>query len=118
MVTIGQSIVIRGEITSQEGLCIEGRVLGTVIAPEADLIIGETGRIEADVRGMRIVILGHVVGNISATERIELGASAEVRGTLSANQVVLQEGARFDGRIDMGQRSIAAAVAHHRAQSG
>ena len=78
-----------------------------VIAPEA--------RIDADVRGARVVVLGEVKGAVTASERIELGPSSTATGSLSANQVVMVEGARFNGRIDMGQRTIAAKLASYKA---
>jgi cytoskeletal protein CcmA (bactofilin family) len=117
MTSIGPSIAIDGDISSEEDLQIDGRVSGQIVTRGGTLTIGSDARIEANVRGTRITVLGHVQGNISASERIELGASAEVNGTLSANFVVLTDGARFNGRIDLGQRSIAAAVAQHRADT-
>jgi cytoskeletal protein CcmA (bactofilin family) len=114
MTSIGQSIVIQGDVSSEEDLRIEGRVHGQIAARTGTLTIGPSARIEADVRGARVRIEGAVQGNISATERIELGTSAQVTGSLSANVVVLADGARFNGHIDMGQRTIAAAVARSR----
>lgn len=114
MTLIGPSIVIDGEVSSTEPLQIDGRVHGQIVARDAALTIGQSAVIDADVRGARIIVLGNVKGNISATERIELGASADVKGTLSANAVVLIDGARFNGSIDMGQRTIAAKVAQYR----
>ena len=66
------------------------------------------------MRGTRVTVLGRLKGNVVASERIELGASSEVTGSLSANVIVVVEGARFNGRIDMGQRTIAAKVAEYR----
>lgn len=115
MTHIGPSIVVEGELTSSEPLQINGRVRGHIVTREAELTIGPTASVDAEVRGARIVVLGHVQGNISATERIELGASADVKGSLSANLVVIVDGACFNGRIDMDQRTIAAKVAEYRA---
>jgi cytoskeletal protein CcmA (bactofilin family) len=71
--------------------------------------------VEADVRCLRVLVLGTVTGSIQATERIELGATATVNGSLSANRVVIVEGARFTGRVDMDKRTIAAKVAQFKA---
>jgi cytoskeletal protein CcmA (bactofilin family) len=79
------------------------------------LTIGERAQIQADVRGARVVVRGLVSGAISASERIELTATATVDGSLSANRVVVADGAQFNGRIDMDQRTIAARVAHYKA---
>jgi cytoskeletal protein CcmA (bactofilin family) len=114
MSTIGRSIVITGDITSGEDLRIDGHVTGHVQLRDAALTVGEHGRVEADLRGRRIAVQGTVRGTISATERIELTASARVHGSLSANHVVLADGAQFNGQIDMDQRTIAAKVANYK----
>jgi cytoskeletal protein CcmA (bactofilin family) len=114
MTTIGPSVAFSGEITSGEDLCIEGQVDGHVHVRDAALTIANSGQVTADVRGARIVVRGEVRGSIVATERIELTATARVEGSLSANRVVIAEGARFNGRIDMDQRTIAARLAQYR----
>jgi len=116
MTIIGASLVITGELTSEEDLAIDGRIEGPVAVRGGTLTIGRLARVESDVRAARVVIHGVVNGAVSATERIELHASAMVAGSLSANQVVVEEGASFNGPIDMGQRTIAAKVAQYRAQ--
>ena len=116
MTIIGASLVITGELTSEEDLAIDGRVEGPVAVRGGTLVIGKQARVESNVRAARVVIHGVVNGAVSATERIELHASATVAGSLSANQVVVEEGASFNGPIDMGQRTIAAKVARYRAQ--
>lgn len=116
MATIGPAIRITGDLTSDERLRIDGYVKGQILAREAELTIGPSARIEADVRGARVLVLGTVRGHITATERIELGATARVTGTLSANRVVLIDGAQFNGRIDMDRRTIAAKVAQYKAE--
>ena len=67
------------------------------------------------MRAARVVVRGQVEGAIIASERIELASSANVEGSLSANRVVIAEGARFNGRIDMDQRTIAVKVAQYKA---
>jgi|SRR5688500_18088839 len=116
MTIIGASLVITGELTSDEDLAINGRVEGPVAVRGGTLTIGKQARVESDVRATRVVIHGFVKGAVSATERIELHQSAVVAGSLSANQVVIEEGAAFSGPIDMGQRTIAAKVAKYKAQ--
>ncbi len=117
MTHLGQSLVIHGQLESDEDIVIDGHVQGDVHVRGATLTIGEHGNVEADVHGMRVVVRGVLLGSITATERIELGAEASVRGSLSANQVVIVDGARYDGDIDMQQRTIAARVAQHRGQT-
>lgn len=112
--TIGRSIVITGIVTSDEDLQIDGRVKGTIVMRNATLTVGEPGRVEADVTGVRVHVLGDLRGGVTATERITLAATSSVKGSLSANQVVLVDGARFGGGIDMGARTIATKLAQFR----
>ena len=116
MTHIGPGIVINGELSSEESLRVDGYVKGQILLREAELTIGQSARIEADVRSVRVLVLGTVNGNIAASERIELGASSSVTGNLSANNVVIVEGAQFNGSIDMDKRTIAAKVAAYKAE--
>ena len=115
MTTIGPTIVISGELTSAEDITVQGRVNGQLQVREAQLTIADQANVRADVRGVRVLVQGRVTGSIVASERIELTQGAQVEGSLSANRVVLVDGTKFNGRIDMGQRTIAARIAHYRA---
>ena len=115
MTTIGASIRISGELTSEEDLVLEGRVSGQIVLRDGTVTVNKQAVIDADVRGRRVRVLGAVTGSIAASERIELTTTAKVVGSLSANQVVLEEGSSFNGRIDMDRRTIAAKVAQYKA---
>jgi cytoskeletal protein CcmA (bactofilin family) len=115
MTTIGHSITIKGEVTSDEALRVDGNVRGQILMREAELTIGPSARVEADLRATRILVLGTVRGNIAASARVELGASSNVTGDITSDIVVLAEGARYQGRVDMDKRTIAARVAQYRA---
>jgi len=114
MTNIGPEISIEGELTSTVSLRVDGHVRGQIVLRDAELTIGQSARVDADVRGLRVLILGTLNGNVTATERIELGASANVTGGLSANNVVIVDGARFTGRVDMDRRTIAAKIAQYK----
>jgi cytoskeletal protein CcmA (bactofilin family) len=115
MTHIGRSVVIDGEFTSDEDLTIEGTLKGTVHIREATLTIGEPARVEADIHGARVVVHGTLRGSITASVRIELGATAKVDGNLSADRVVIADGARFNGSIDMAHRTVALKMAQYKA---
>ena len=115
MTTIGHSITINGEVSSDETLRIDGQIRGQIHMREAELTIGQSARVEAEVRATRVLVLGTVKGNIAASARVELGASSNVTGDITADTIVMAEGARFQGRVDMDKRTIAARVAQYRA---
>ena len=116
MNTLGQNLQIVGEVRSGEDLLIEGHVNGTIHMENAVLTIGSPATVHADVRGTTIHIRGVAHGTISATERIDVAPSASVYGYLTANHVIIAEGATFNGRIDMGRRALAAKVARYKSE--
>ena len=116
MTTIGHSITINGEVSSDESLRVDGQVRGQIQLREAELTIGQSARVEAEVRASRVLVLGTVRGNIAASARVELGANSNVTGDITADTLVMAEGARFQGRVDMDRRTIAARVAQYRAE--
>jgi cytoskeletal protein CcmA (bactofilin family) len=111
---IGRTLVITGELESGEDLLIEGRVNGHVVVRDAQLTVTPSGSVDAQIHGVRVLVEGQVKGGITATERIELGSKSRVEGSLSADRVVIWDGARFDGGVDMRQRTIAAKMAQYR----
>ena len=108
MTTIGPSLTITGEVTSQEDITLHGRLKGQIHMAGGALLVAPKGSVDAEVKGTRVTIHGAVAGNVAATERIELTPTAAVTGTLSTPSVVLQEGATFHGRIEMARSSASA----------
>ena len=99
--TIGQGVVIKGEVSSTEDLTIEGRVEGKVKLDRNVLTIGRNGRVEAQVRAKVVNVMGTVDGDIRATETINVCATAEVDGALAAPRIGIEEGASFRGQVDI-----------------
>ena len=99
--TIGKSICIRGELTGDEDLTIEGKVEGKIDLSAHNLTIGSTGRIEAEVGAKKVIVEGEITGNIAASEKVELTASGRVKGDIVSPRVVIADGAQFKGLVDM-----------------
>ena len=99
--TIGQSVNIKGELSAREDLTIEGKVEGKIELKDNVLTIGPHGQIEADLLAKGVTVMGTVLGNIRATETINLRETATVDGALVAPRVGITEGASFRGQIDM-----------------
>ena len=98
---IGASLDLQGELSGDEDLLIEGRVQGRIQLAQHAVTIGAKGRVSAGVHARLISIEGEVDGNLVAEEMIVLKKSARVRGDLVAPRVVIEDGARFKGTIDM-----------------
>lgn len=101
--TIGSSITIRGEVTGEEDLLIQGRVEGSVNLKQHSVTVGREGEVKADIVGRVITVEGNVEGDLTADEQVVLRSSALVQGDITAPRVVLEDGARFRGGVDMGQ---------------
>jgi cytoskeletal protein CcmA (bactofilin family) len=105
--SIGQSIFIRGELTGNESLFIEGRVEGSIRVEGHGLTVGRNGQVKASIRAKSVTIDGKVEGNVVASERVEVSPSGSLTGDVAAPRIVISDGARYRGRVDMGQRSPA-----------
>jgi cytoskeletal protein CcmA (bactofilin family) len=109
MATIGQSIIFKGELTGDEDLEIEGQVDGNVDLANHQLTVGANGRLKAQVTAKSIIVIGQVIGDLTATERIEIQATGVVEGDLRAPRLNVQEGAALNGSIDMTAKTSASA---------
>lgn len=98
---IGPNITIDGTITGNEPVLIEGTVRGK-IDMSGDLRVGTKARVEATVHAKNVTVEGKLTGDISADDKVELVASATVDGNIKAPKIVVAEGAKFRGNVDMG----------------
>ena len=101
VVNVGKSVVIKGEVNGSEDLTIEGQVDGKIELRQHMLTIGPNGQITAEVFAKSVVILGAVVGNVTATEKVNIRESGSVDGDITAPRVANAEGAHFRGNVDM-----------------
>jgi cytoskeletal protein CcmA (bactofilin family) len=108
MANIGKSITIKGDLSGNEDLQIEGTVEGRIDLPNNQLTIGAEGRVRADVHAKAVVVIGHVTGNVSGVERVEVQATGVVDGDVRAPKLVVAEGAALNGKIEMGAAATAA----------
>src|SRR5262245_10260785 len=111
MTTLGPSLTVTGDITSQENITVHGTVKGTITMQQGALVVAPEGKAEANVQGSIITVHGTVSGDLTATDKLELSDTAHVSGTISAPMLVLREGAVFNGIIDMSTTKKAAAKA-------
>ena len=101
VVNIGKSVLLKGDLSGSEDLTIEGRVEGKIELRQHVLTIGPNGRIKAQVFAKAVVVLGEVVGNVEASDKVTIRDSGMVEGDIVAPRVAIAEGARFRGKIDM-----------------
>ena len=104
--TIGRTVAIEGTLTAQEDILLEGRFNGEVLLMENALVVGQTGDIRADIKAKNVTIHGKANGDIKATDQVEISASGTMRGDILSPRVILHDGAKFKGRIDMEPEGI------------
>ncbi|MCA1619113.1 MAG: polymer-forming cytoskeletal protein [Acidobacteria bacterium] len=106
---IGGGTVVSGDAEFKGMLRIDGHFTGRVRSEKGALIVSAGGVVDANVEVASAKINGTVNGDIVATERIELGRSARVRGNLQTPALVIEEGAVFEGACRMGKAEPAPA---------
>lgn len=100
---IGERVRICGDLHFSGGLYVEGRIEGAVVAEEptsgAVLTLAESGCIEGEVTAPVVILNGRLIGDVHASERIELGAGAKVEGNVYYKVVEMAAGATLTGRL-------------------
>ncbi len=97
---IGKDTLITGTVDVKGALRVDGTVKGKVICTGC-VTIGQTGLVEADIESNTSVIAGRMVGNVVATEKIELQAKCELDGDIKTKSLVIEQGAVFCGACNM-----------------
>ena len=104
MATIGKAIKIKGDVVGGEDTVIEGRVEGRVVFKDHHLTIGANGDIHGEVNAKRITVVGTILGDVVASDRIDVQNSGVIEGDLSAPNLLVVEGAAINGTITMQER--------------
>lgn len=92
---IDQGTELKGDLTFKGSFRIEGIFKGTINSGSL-LIVGERGKVEADVKVAQVVINGEIRGNIQASERVEVHSKGRVYGTIQTPKLVVEEGAYLE----------------------
>lgn len=98
---IGPSIKIKGEISGDEDLLIQGRVEGSINLQAHEVVVGESGQVSADITARTVKIDGRVNGDVNGEEVVIISRQGNVRGNIVAPRVILEDGGIFKGSIDM-----------------
>lgn len=99
---LAEGTEVQGEIRFKDVLRVDGKITGKVIS-ERELVVGESGVVEADVEVGTLSVSGKVTGNIHVKEKLEIHPTGRVVGevTLEKPNLVIHEGGVFEGNIDM-----------------
>ncbi len=102
---IGPTMVFKGELSADEDLIIEGQIEGTIAHHQKHLTVGKQGRVKADIHASSVIVLGQLVGDIHSNGIVSLAKGADVTGNIYCARIVMEDGAKFKGKIDMGEEA-------------
>ncbi|NWJ46104.1 MAG: polymer-forming cytoskeletal protein [Chloroflexi bacterium] len=100
--SIGSTASLKGELKAEGSIRIDGFFEGH-IETAANVIIGPTGKVMADIKARNVLVAGRIKGNIEALERVEVLNAGGVLGDIDCPKVFLEEGAIFKGQVRMPQ---------------
>ncbi len=98
---LGASLHVKGEISGNEDLHIDGSVEGLVQLEDRKLTVGASAKLTADVVAREVVVYGSVKGNLRARDRIEIKKDGSVVGDLTTARIMIEDGAYFKGSIEI-----------------
>lgn len=112
---LDSSTVFEGKLTCADSLRIDGQVKGEINCAQK-VAIGETGSVHATIEADTVVVAGEVNGDITATRKVTLEKTGRVNGNLCTPGIVIQEGAKLEGRITIGEEAVPEAKAAPKAE--
>ena len=98
---IDASSSLSGKLRCKGSVRLEGAVKGEIYS-EQDVIVADSAEVKASIEALSVRIAGEVVGNVTARSKITLERTARVTGDLRTPGIVIEEGAKLEGRIDIG----------------
>src|SRR5712692_6484056 len=98
---LDSSLHVKGEISGNEDLTIDGSVEGLIQLDERKLTVGATAKVTADIVAREVVVFGNVKGNLRAKDRIEIKKDGSVNGDLTTSRIMIEDGAYFKGSIEI-----------------
>ena len=98
---LGKSVVIKGELSGSEDLTLCGQMEGSIKLPAHTLTIGTNADIKAKISATTVVIIGSVTGDVTADDKVEIQATGSVVGDIISPKLVIMDGGRLQGAVDM-----------------
>src|SRR5713226_5207072 len=98
---LGSNLHVKGEISGNEDLYIDGTLEGLVQIAERKLTVGATAKLTADITAREVIVYGSVKGNVRGKGKIEIKKDGSVNGDLTTAQIIIEDGAYFKGSIEI-----------------
>jgi cytoskeletal protein CcmA (bactofilin family) len=114
MTRIGATVFVRGEVSSNDDISVDGQVEGPVWCEGHAITVSANAIVTGDLVGRDITVEGRVSGTLLATEVVEIHTTAAVEGRIVATRLILHDGSTFHGEVQPNQVEAALTVARHR----
>ncbi len=98
---IGSGLKIQGEITGDSDLLVEGEAHGRIRMLNGRVTVAANGRVNADIEAVDITVEGSVQGGLKASDRVRLGPTSSVQGSVMTPRIAIEDGARLRGKVEM-----------------
>jgi cytoskeletal protein CcmA (bactofilin family) len=108
---LGPGLTVKGQISGDEDLQIEGKVEGSIALKGQRLTVGSSGEIVSDVHAREVIVYGKVRGNLFAEDRVEVKKDGSVVGNITGGRVLIEDGAYLKGQIEI-QRNNSGSKSH------
>ena len=100
---VGKTLLIKGDVYSEDEILIEGRIQGKITVKNR-VVIGRDGDVEAEIDAREIIIKGKVTGNVRGSQRVEIVPAGSLHGNILSPRVVIADSGFFEGSIEMKHR--------------
>ena len=98
---LGSTIVVKGEISSDEDLQIDGKVEGNISLRGHRLTVGRTAQLNSEINAREVIVYGNASGNLRARDRVEIKKDGQVIGDITTTRISIEDGAYFKGHIEI-----------------
>ena len=102
---LGPTITVKGEISSEEDLQIDGKVEGPISLRGSRLTVGRTAQLNSEINAREVIVYGNAAGNLRARDRVEIKKDGQVIGDITTTRISIEEGAYFKGHIEIERSS-------------
>jgi cytoskeletal protein CcmA (bactofilin family) len=105
---LGSTIVVKGEISGDEDLQIDGKIEGPISLQGHRLTIGRSAQLSSQALAREVIVYGKATGNLRASDRVEIKKDGEVTGDITTARISIEDGAYFKGRIEIERGKVQA----------
>ena len=99
--TIGRTVVIKGEVTGNESLYIDGRIEGSITFKDHRVTVGRNGVVQANISAREVVIMGKVTGNVECSDRVDIRSEGTLTGDVVSARISVEDGAMLRGSVQL-----------------